>query len=96
MDESHETLCFTCGQPAGEEPRLNCLPGGQVCPTCRDRLLEQLPPCLPGQGTALEEFYAGIEGEELVETADGPARLEGCRGPGQLLQGQPDYDDEPA
>ena len=40
--------CITCGLPVGEEPlRLNRLENGQVCPSCRDRVLEDLPPALP-------------------------------------------------
>lgn len=43
---SGETLCFQCGLPAGEM-RLNHLPNGKVCPTCRDRLLDSLPAPFP-------------------------------------------------
>jgi hypothetical protein len=47
MIDSSETVCITCGLPSGDPPRLNHLPGGQVCPACRDRLLATLPPLLP-------------------------------------------------
>ena len=43
---SGETLCFQCGLPAGEM-RLNHMPNGKVCPTCRDRLLDSLPAPFP-------------------------------------------------
>lgn len=46
--ESKDPTCFTCGLPAGDLPRLNRLDNGAVCPTCRDRLLEMLPPLFPG------------------------------------------------
>ena len=99
MKDSHETVCFTCGQPAGEVPRLNCLPGGQVCPTCRDRLLECLPPCLPGQGPALEQYFEEeSESRESETTNEAPRpgpQLSPARGPGQLLRGA-DFGDEPA
>lgn len=99
MNDSRDTVCFTCGQPAGEVPRLNCLPGGQVCPTCRDRLLECLPPCLPGEASALEEFYAEDAKEEPSAGASAPIAersvLEASKGPGQLIRGE-GLGDEPA
>jgi hypothetical protein len=33
--------------PLGEPLRLNRLDNGQVCPTCRDRVLDLLPSILP-------------------------------------------------
>jgi hypothetical protein len=44
---AREPVCFACGSPTGPFPRLNHLPDGRVCPTCRDRLLDSLPPVLP-------------------------------------------------
>jgi DNA-directed RNA polymerase subunit RPC12/RpoP len=44
-----EPVCFTCGLQVGEPHRLNRLDNGQICPTCRDRVLESLPPVLPSQ-----------------------------------------------
>ena len=39
----------------GEPHRLNRLDNGQICPTCRDRVLESLPPILPAlQGSRAE------------------------------------------
>ena len=79
MRDSSETVCFTCGLPSGEFPRLNHLPGGQVCPTCRDRLMAILPPILPGQEEepeGIEEEAEGLEAAPLQlspqETAWGP------------------------
>ncbi|MFT7669484.1 MAG: hypothetical protein ACI8X5_002187 [Planctomycetota bacterium] len=96
MSDSNESVCFTCGQPAGEDfPRLNCLPGGQVCPTCRDRLLECLPPCLPGEGGSLEDL--GLESSESTGTevsAKGP-QLVASKGPSRLLRSS-GMEDEPA
>ncbi len=69
MRDSSETVCFTCGLPSGEFPRLNHLPSGQVCPSCRDRLLAALPPILPALEDELEQV-AGMEGEvEVLEPA---------------------------
>lgn len=41
------TLCFTCGLVVENTPRLNRLTNGEVCPACRDRLLDLLPAPLP-------------------------------------------------
>lgn len=48
MADGSEPLCFTCGLPSGGAERLNHLPNGQVCPACRDRLLETIPAPFPG------------------------------------------------
>ncbi len=90
MRGSQQTVCFTCGQPAGDFPRLNCLPGGQVCPTCRDRLLESLAPCLPsdyeveqaGPATPIE---SESEEEEEEEEEEGTVPLRAHKGPRQGL-----------
>ena len=42
-----QTVCFTCGMPVGEPLRLNRLDNGQLCPTCKDRVLDLLPSILP-------------------------------------------------
>ena len=47
MVHASEIVCFTCGQDAGEPPRLNRLESGKLCPACRERVLEALPPALP-------------------------------------------------
>lgn len=57
-----ETLCFSCGQPVGDPPKLNRLESGQVCRTCSDRVLDSLQPPLPGSPT-LE-----LEPEDEVES----------------------------
>jgi len=98
MSEPRDTVCFTCGQPAGDFPRLNCLPGGQVCPTCRDRLLESLPACLPSESeeTELGEGTASIELLELDSGGDEPdgETSRGPKGPLEILHGQ--EPDQPA
>ncbi len=93
MSEPRDTVCFTCGQPTGGFPRLNCLPGGQACPTCRDRLLESLPPCLPFEGEESEAAGEAtpltlLEGEpEGAEEPDEGAP-QGRKGPREVLHGQ--------
>lgn len=42
-----DPVCISCGCPTGPGPRLNRLADGRTCPTCRDRLLDTLPPILP-------------------------------------------------
>lgn len=44
---AREPVCIGCGQATGPRPRLNRLPDGRCCPTCQDRLLDELPPVLP-------------------------------------------------
>jgi hypothetical protein len=97
MQGPQETLCFTCGQPAGEVPRLNCLPGGQVCPSCRDRLLLSLAPCLPSEAEPIE---SGAHEPPLDSSDENPAGTEGHhplrvqKGPGRILHGE--SPDQPA
>lgn len=45
------TVCITCGIHLTVPPRLSRLENGQICPACRDRVLESLPPILPGHGS---------------------------------------------
>lgn len=47
MSEGPQPVCINCGLPVGEPLRLNRLHNGQVCPTCRDRVLDAIPPALP-------------------------------------------------
>lgn len=59
-----DPVCIACGRPTGPRPKLNRLPDGRICPTCRDRILEKLPPVLPApiQELSFEEW--ADEGEE--------------------------------
>ena len=51
MALDRQSVCFTCSQPIAEPPAINRLENGETCPTCRDRLLDSLPPLLPsGEG----------------------------------------------
>ena len=67
MADGPEPICFTCGLPSGSNARLNHLPNGQVCPSCRDRLLEALPAPFP---VALAREDEEVESGEL-EAVDG-------------------------
>jgi hypothetical protein len=57
-----EPVCFACGQSTGQRPRLNRLTDGRVCPACRDRLMDSLPPLLPSH--LAEVSLEGWEDEE--------------------------------
>ena len=91
MSDSQETVCFTCGQPAGDPTRLNCLPGGQACPACRDRLLESLPACLPSEqevervALTLEESTESSDFDPACSSEPGP---EDGKGPREVLHGE--------
>lgn len=47
MPQSPTPVCITCGLSAGEGAQLNRLSNGQICPTCRDRVLDSIPAALP-------------------------------------------------
>ena len=40
-------VCFTCGHSVATNPFENRLEDGRACPTCRDRLLEEVSAALP-------------------------------------------------
>jgi hypothetical protein len=58
MAAPRPSLCITCGLPAASDQPLNRLEDGRACPTCRDRLLDSLPPPFPGFGHLLERRAA--------------------------------------
>ncbi len=57
MAEKGDIRCFTCGLPTGgTSPRFNTLESGELCPSCRDRVLEAVGPALPeGSEPEVEE-----------------------------------------
>ena len=55
MAVTRPSLCITCGLPAASVHSFNRLEDGEVCPTCRDRLLDALPPPFPGFGHMLDQ-----------------------------------------
>jgi hypothetical protein len=46
-------ICFTCGNRVRASNHWNRLPNGDVCPTCRDRMIDMVLPPLPRQGSDL-------------------------------------------
>ncbi len=67
MSELTNAVCFTCGLTIELPPRLSRLTNGQVCPTCRDRVLHWLPPALPSAPQAREPE---LEVEERVQARE--------------------------
>jgi len=62
MGNPTNAVCFTCGLAIEAPPRLTRLTNGQVCPACRERVLEDLPPALPSR-TALAAARPALEPE---------------------------------
>jgi hypothetical protein len=67
-----EPLCIGCGQPTGPFPRLNRLSDGRSCPSCRDRLIETLPPIFPSpRRESFEEWADGGEEDPRDDFLEG-------------------------
>ena len=56
----------------GEPYRLNRLDNGQICPTCRERVLDSLPPVLPALAGARID-PPGVSPEVYDDSGDPPA-----------------------
>ena len=93
MDSDSRPLCFHCGQATGSRETQNRLPGGEICPHCRARLLEELPPVLPGMGRGMPAGYGALGAEPYEEPEPSPGRggIRGPLGPGETG----DYPDDP-
>jgi DNA-directed RNA polymerase subunit RPC12/RpoP len=65
MSNLTNAVCFTCGLVIESPPRLSRLTNGQVCPACRERVLDGLPPALPSQpsGTGAGSDLRGLSAE---------------------------------
>lgn len=70
MSDSIDPRCFTCRQPVGDPPILNRGEDGELCPTCRERVLDSLPTLLPSSPVDVE-----VEAESDVDEAPGPRSL---------------------
>jgi hypothetical protein len=75
MGDLTNAVCFTCGLVIESPPRLSRLTNGQVCPACRERVLEDLPPALPARGSAVppasEPALPAQDGEGADESERG-------------------------
>jgi hypothetical protein len=49
MSNLTNAVCFTCGLVIESPARLSRLTNGQVCPACRERVLDGLPSALPSR-----------------------------------------------
>lgn len=79
MPNLTNAVCFTCGLAIEIPPQLNRLTSGQVCPACRERVLDGLPPALPSRPAAVPEGSSlGAESLDPADLDDG----ETGRGPG--------------
>ena len=63
-------LCFTCGLSIEDPPRINALSDGEPCPACQARVLDSLPPLVPGFSVEVTEV------EETPEEGEGAWRPE--------------------
>ncbi|MBK7643150.1 MAG: hypothetical protein IPJ19_08870 [Planctomycetes bacterium] len=72
MSQPTNAVCFTCGLVIETPPRLARLTNGQVCPACRERVLEGLPPALPSspQPAEREDAHASLSDSEFADERD--------------------------
>lgn len=61
--------------PSGAAALLNRLSNGQICPACRDRVLDQLAPALPAERFVVAEI-ASPAAAEIREHEEAPLRAE--------------------
>ena len=73
MTHTARTTCFHCGQDAAETARINRLPDGRPCPSCADRLLDLLPPLIPGYDPQTEPANENELAGEFEDDYDRPA-----------------------
>jgi DNA-directed RNA polymerase subunit RPC12/RpoP len=64
MGHLTNAVCFTCGLAIESPPRLSRLTNGQVCPACRERVLEGLPPALPSRAREPHGAAEAFESDE--------------------------------
>lgn len=69
MSAPADPVCFTCGMPSGAAALLNRMPNGQICPACRDRVLDQLAPAIPVDRFVVAEFGAPAAAEAQEEAS---------------------------
>ena len=94
MSEGADSTCFPCGQTASDPLRVNHLPNGTVCPTCRERLLDSLDGPLPADLLRVGEVRPLTDEDEPDGSVLGPRHL--VRG-GSLREesgSDDDYDDD--
>jgi hypothetical protein len=65
-------VCITCGLPTGVPAQLNRLSNGKLCPTCRDRVLDEIPAPFPSH-----PWTVGDAHKRDVETASRQSDFDG-------------------
>lgn len=60
---SSEVVCFHCGQPIGDPPRLHEV-DGEPCPACAQRLLESVPGIFHAPYETVAEAVESREADE--------------------------------
>lgn len=73
-----QPVCFQCQSAVENPPRFSYLSNGEVCPTCRDRVLDALPPALPGFArdkafSVVPAWPVGAVLDDLIPGGDGPS-----------------------
>jgi hypothetical protein len=71
MPDRAKTLCFHCGLQVRETPELNRLPNGQICPTCRERVLDWVSPALPRRGDLVDRSERMSLFDGMIEHGEG-------------------------
>lgn len=89
MDFDSGPLCFHCGKATNNQRQINRLESGESCPHCQARLLEELPPLLPGLGEGLPQGYEGLGAEPYEHDARDPL------GPEETAVGDIFHPDDP-
>jgi hypothetical protein len=75
MSESSDPVCFQCGNPVTDPPRIHYLASGEACHHCRDRFVDSLPTLLPGEEKVRREL--GEDADHDTYLAPGDAYPEG-------------------
>jgi len=65
MTSSEDALCFRCGRPVSDPPRIEQIEDGRDCETCRERMLASQPPI----------FHAPF-GDASTTPEPGPRRID--------------------
>ena len=74
MSQMTNAVCFTCGLVIESPARLSRLTNGQICPACRERVLDGLPSALPSRRSesSVEENPSELNAADDPGSAPGP------------------------
>ena len=71
MPDRAKTICFSCGLEVGAAPQLNRLSNGQICPACRERVLDSLAPALPRRDEVVDRSERMSLFDGMIERGEG-------------------------